>query len=230
MMKIVKMVLLLVMVGLVLGLAPSGETQNKKDYKAFAILIDQSRDMNVNYKEQSKNFIAREVAKRMVNNLAGLKQPLQGAIYEYGIEAIKDKDKIERVMGWKDISQHEGEFVVAVDKCKAQMGPSSLSLVLKELRDDIRSEPVNGYVAVFILSAGNFSDVVSKDKVEKQAKELKDAHPELCIFTVQVGPNDKGQDTLEEIAKKGKCGYYVNADSLGTGLETQNYIQAIFLK
>ena len=230
-MKIMKLMGILVLAGLVLGVAHNGVTQQQqRDFKNFAILIDQSSDMNINYMEKSKNFVARDVAKRLVNNLAALKRPIQGAIYEYGIQAKDNENRVLRVEGWKDISKHTEEFLLGVDKCQPQTGPSVLSVALRKLLHDMQNEPVVGWTAVFILSAGNFTDVEKKSDVEDRAKELKQSHPELCIYTIQIGPNDKGQDTLQAITEKGKCGYHVNADSLSTGLETQNYITAIFTK
>jgi hypothetical protein len=228
-MKVRNLLGTLVIAGLVLGVAHNGVTQQQnRVFKNFVILIDQSSDMNVNYMEKSKNFVARDVAKRLLNNLAAMKKPVQGAIYEYGIQAADNENRVLRVEGWKDINKHATEFQLGVDKCQPQTGPSVLSVALRKLLHDMQNEPVVGWTAVFILSAGNFTDVEKKADVEDRAKELKQSHPELCIYTIQIGPNDKGQDTLEGITSKGKCGYHVNADSLSTGLETQNYITGIF--
>jgi hypothetical protein len=229
-MKMIKILMVLVIAAGLLGAGgeqpqptppvPQGKFSN------FAILIDHSNEMNVNYKEQSKNFIAREVAGRMLNNIAKTGLPLNGAIYMYGIMAAENENRVLKVQRWKQFNLDE--FKLALDKCEPQNGPSTLSQALRKLRSDITSEEkIGGWVAVFVLSAGNLSDI---DDYEERAKELKQAYPNLCIYTIQIGPNEKGADNLDKVVKKGKCGWAVNADSLTTGLEVENYIRSIMLE
>jgi OOP family OmpA-OmpF porin len=219
-MKAIKTTLSLLVVAVVLGgPRPAGGVG---PYTAFAVLIDQSFEMHDNYHNQSKNFIARDVAKRIINNIP-TDRPMKGAIYMYGIMAAENKNRVLTVMPWRGFNKDQ--FLFELGKVDKQDGPSTLSVALRYLKDDILSAGINGWIAVFVISGGNHTDV---DDAAQRAKELKQAHPDLCIFPVLVGKSKVGGKNLKEVADKGKCGFQINAESADSGEEVRRYLSLIF--
>jgi OmpA-OmpF porin, OOP family len=188
----------------------------------FAILIDQSSEMDEVYNEQSKNFIARDVAKRLLNNIPDT-PGMKGAVYEYGIMAADNDNRVLRVHKWQLFERND--FLLSLDKVGRQSGPSVLSVALRKLKADMLEEPVQGWTAVFIISGGNQTDV---DNAEDRAKELKQAHPETCIYTILVGKSKIGGKRLQEVEQKAKCGMQVSSDSVDKGEEVRRYISLVF--
>jgi OOP family OmpA-OmpF porin len=51
----------------------------------------------------------------------------------------------------------------------------------------------------------------------------------LCIYTVQIGNDEKGGKLLDQIAQAGGCGIFVKGDKLGSDTEMTAFVERIFL-
>jgi OOP family OmpA-OmpF porin len=188
----------------------------------FVLLVDQSGEMDKNYNQQSLNFIARDVATRILNNIP-TEVPVQGAIYVYGVMAAENKDKIQRIQefGPFNADKFKREFA---NEAKRQSGPSSLSIAIREAHDVLSKVP--GRTAVIIVSGGNLTDVGEPStEAISMKRELQDR---VCIFTILVGKSKQGGKFLNELTEKGGCGFPYSADSLHNGLQVQAYVKQIF--
>ncbi len=219
-MKILKTGLILVVAAMVLCGPAIGHSAG---YKNFAILIDQSNEMHVNHNNKSKNFRARETAEKLLIHIAEVGVPLKGAIYMYGIQAAETENRVHKVQRWTPFEL--GAFKLGLGKVDKQYGPSTLSVALRKLSDDMGHDGITGPTAVFVISGGNLSDV---DSAENRAKELKQAHPDVCIYTILIGKSKLGGKNLGKVEKKGKCGFPVNGDSIKSGKDNRRYVEGIF--
>jgi len=86
---------------------------------------------------------------------------------------------------------------------------------------------IEGKIAVIIISDGKGMD----EKPVLAAEELKSAYGEnICIYTVHVGNDVKGNLIMQRIAKAGQCGSAVSADSLLNRRNMDDFIKEVFLK
>ncbi len=193
----------------------------EQKFDNFVILVDQSGEMHKTYHGKSKNYIARHVVKRFIKNVPS-EAVLQGAIYEYGIMAAANEDKILTVRSMTPFNR--GKFLEEYEELKPQTGPSSLSIAVRQARRDLADVP--GKTAVIIVSGGNLTDVGEPGTETKKLK--KEYGDRVCVFTVLVGKGKKGGQNLEELVKKGECGFATNAGSLDKGKDMERYIRGIF--
>jgi OmpA-OmpF porin, OOP family len=215
--KILAVLVALVFVFSALGNAMAAKTDN------FVLLIDQSAEMQGKYQGKSKQLHARETAKRFIEKVP-TDIPVQGAIYMYGIMAAENDHKIKKIKGFTPFNRPG--FKKALDGVKAQSGPSSLSIALKQAKKDMVKKGVSGRTAVIIISGGNFSDVGEPGtEASKLKKKFGD---DVCIYTIYIGKSEKGGKNLKELKKKGKCGVKKSLTGVNTSKEMQNFSDDIF--
>ncbi|HUT52517.1 MAG TPA: OmpA family protein [bacterium] len=220
-MKVLKTAMVMAAAAVLLATLGAG-TASAARFDNFVLLVDQSGEMNMTYNDKSMNFIARDVATRILNNIP-TDTPIQGAIYVYGVMAAKDHDKIQRVQMFgpfnKDKFRREFE-----NEAKPQTGNSSLSVALRETYDVLSGVP--GRTAVIIISGGNITD---KGEPSTEAIQMKRGLGDrVCIFTILVGKSKRGGKFLNELTEKGGCGFPYSADSLSSGKQVHWYVQQIF--
>ncbi|HUT52883.1 MAG TPA: OmpA family protein [bacterium] len=220
-MKVLKTVMVMAAAAVLLATLGAGKASAAK-YDNFVLLVDQSAEMGKTYNQKSMNFIARDVATRILNNIP-TDASLQGAVYVYGVMAAKDQDKIQRVQMFgtfnKDKFQREFE-----NEAKPQKGPSSLSVALRETYDVLSK--ASGRSAVIIISGGNLTDTGEPSTEALQMK--RGLGDNVCIYTILVGKSKQGGKFLNELTEKGGCGFPYSADSLSSGLQVQSYVKQIF--
>jgi len=187
----------------------------------FVLLVDQSAEMHGTYHGKSKNHLARQAAKQFIKQIPS-EISLSGAMYMYGIMASSNDDKVVRVLSMEPFNR--ARFLSEYEELKAQTGPSSLSIAIREARRDLEAVP--GKTAVIIISGGNLSDV---GEPGTETKKLKEAYGDkVCVFTVLVGKSKRGGENLNDLVRKGKCGFAVDHASVDDSDEMSRYVRAIF--
>jgi OOP family OmpA-OmpF porin len=220
-MKVLRTATVIAIAAVLLTTLGAGKADAAK-FQNFVLLVDQSGEMNKTYNQKSMNFIAREVAEKIINNIP-TDAPMQGAIYVYGVMAAKDHDKIQRVQMFSAFNRDKfkREFN---NEAKPQSGPSSLSVALRETTGILQN--AQGRTAVIIISGGNLTDT---GEPSTEAINLKRAYRDnVCIFTILVGKSKKGGKFLNELTEKGGCGFPYSADSLSSGKQVKWYVKQIF--
>lgn len=224
-MKVTRIVIAIIAVAAILVVVAPTQAKAQARFQNFALLVDQSNEMNVNFDNKSKNHIARQIAKDFVEKIPN-DIPLQGAIYMYGIMAAENENKILRIQKlapfnsaqFKNAMKDENTF-------KAQTGPSSLSIALREVGRDFKN--VSGRTVVVIISGGNLSDVGEPStEAIKLRKEL--GKDNVCFWTILVGKNKQGGKNLQDIKDKTDCGHGVSGGSVDGGGEMKRYVAFMF--
>ena len=86
---------------------------------------------------------------------------------------------------------------------------------------------LSGQTAVILVSDG--VNTASPDPVAAAAA-MKDMYGnDVCIYTVQIGDNTVGKETLEKIAEAGKCGFATNGSAIGTAAGMETFVTDVFL-
>ena len=68
------------------------------------------------------------------------------------------------------------------------------------------------------------------DASVKAAANVKSQYGDkLCIYTVQIGNDEKGRKVLNQIMKAGQCGVSVKGDDLANDLAMNDFVGKIFL-
>ncbi len=218
--KPICLIMALALVAVLIG-ADGANASRAARYKNFALLVDQSFDMNKTFRNQSHNYLARKVSKIFCEELPtdiGLK----GAVYEYGLPS----NEVRTPQQWAGFN--ESNFVDAVESMKPRTGKANLSDALRALRDDLSSNGISGNLAVIIVSNGSLSD--SDDPV-KEAENLKNHYNgTACIYTIQVGKSDRGGKQLQKIREAGgsACGFGTTSGSIDTAGNMEKFIGNAF--
>lgn len=208
-----------VLFALALAVSPAHGAQQQFDN--FVLVVDQSAEMNKTYHDKSKHLIARETAREFIKNVP-TQVPIQGAIYMYGVMAAENENKIKRIYSMHPFNK--SEFLKESKEMGIQTGPSSLSQALRAVRHDLND--VSGRTAIIIISGGNLSDV---GEPGTETKKLKEKYGDnVCIFTILVGKIKKGGENLDDLVRKGKCGYAADAGSLDNAKKMERYAYSIF--
>lgn len=178
--------------------------------KNFALVIDQSGEMHDTYRGDSKHRLARDVARLFLKQVPQ-DLPIQGSVYMFGIVAAADKNQFIRVQGFTDFNK--STFLKEFDSEVApQTGPATLSVTLRNLRQDMGDKKLSGKSSVLIISGGALTD--PGDPVA-EAKKLGKQFKPLCIFTVLIGKSKLGGERLRAVNHEGnKCGLRFTGDDV----------------
>ena len=143
--------------------------------------------------------------------------------------------------GLRTLGQNYVDFdVTKMEYGVVQYDPQKLDWVIQELRTPYGDSPLE----TPILAAGNdlkafpgksalviFTDAVDMgDAQVKAAASVKSQYGDnLCIYTVQIGNDEKGAKILDQIAKAGQCGVSVTGDALANDPAMSDFVERIFL-
>jgi len=222
-MRFKKVLLSLTVMALVVGGLSLPSFAQEQRTKNFALVVDQSGEMNETYHNQSKNYLARKIAEKFINAVPK-DLPIKGAVYMYGIVAAEDKNQILRIQNFTAFNRQE--FLKALDELKPQMGPPSLSVVLNSLRQDL--DGVNGRTSLIIISGGSMTD--PGDPV-KAARQLADVYKNICFYTVLIGKSKMGGNRLEDINGEGAhCGLKSTYEDLDSDKGMRRFVKHMFYK
>lgn len=110
-----------------------------------------------------------------------------------------------------------------LDKVTQPGGTSPLDKALDAAAVDF--EKLGGTKAVIVVSDGlQMQDAIAR------AKALKEKYgSSLCIYPIQVGTAQEGEDLLKEIASIGGCGFYSQAQTLMSSAGMAAFVENVFL-
>ncbi|MGD0275194.1 MAG: OmpA family protein [Syntrophales bacterium] len=111
-----------------------------------------------------------------------------------------------------------------VKKIHLPFGDSPLDVAITAAGNDL--QPLQGKSAFVIFTDGEDMG----NALVKAATNVKDAFGDrLCIYTVQIGNDEKGAKLLNQIARAGQCGFAVQGDKLASDAEMTDFVEKIFL-
>jgi len=107
---------------------------------------------------------------------------------------------------------------------------SPLDVALDAATADLK--PLAGKSAVII-----FSDGLEMQKAVAAATAMKAALKDVCIYAVQIGPDNitadypqgEGKTLLDKVVKAGQCGFLVNGKDVETAGGMADFVEKIFL-
>ncbi|MGD0276651.1 MAG: OmpA family protein [Syntrophales bacterium] len=103
-------------------------------------------------------------------------------------------------------------------------GNSPLDIAITAAGDDLK--PLPGKSALVIFSDGEDMD----NAPVKAATTVKNKFGDnLCIYTVQIGNDEKGGKILKQVAQAGQCGVAVKGDKLAGDAAMTDFVEKIFL-
>jgi len=223
--KIGLLVMAMALTGILLSLPGKAQDDPRQRMKNFVLVVDQSNEMNVTHHGRSKQLIAREIARKFINNVPG-EFSIVGAMYMFGITAAEQKNMVLRVQNFAPFKKNL--FLDATKKMSGQHGPSSLSAALREVRQDLGDKVKEGRTAVIIISGGSLTDA---DSAVDEAKNLKKTFErKVCIYTVLVGNSSKGGERLRDLQKIGECGIRATSDTVDSNAGMKRFVKHIFYR
>ena len=191
-------------------------TQNANN---FEIIFDKTGSMGSDYAGVQKFVIEKSLVSKFnsyipdLNLNAGLRTLGQNYLdfdvtkLEYGI-AKYDQQKLDGV----------------VQNLSTPFGDSPLETAILAAGKDLKG--LQGKSALVI-----FTDAVDMGEAPvKAATNVKSQYGDkLCIYTVQIGNDEKGSKILDQIVKAGQCGISVKGDNLADDTAMSNFVERIFL-
>jgi OOP family OmpA-OmpF porin len=186
----------------------------------FVILMDASSSMAEKYQGAHKITLA----KKVVSGINATLPPIdaKAALVAFGSGECLDKQHALALFGPAPYNQ--SEMAAGLDSLKCVGGTSPMydgtELAGQKLQESL------GQTALVVVSDG---EDINKDAVMQSVQALKDAMGDrLCIYTVQVGDDAKGQ-LMKGIAEVGGCGFAVNADEITDPNAMADFVTKVFL-
>jgi OOP family OmpA-OmpF porin len=119
----------------------------------------------------------------------------------------------------------EAGLEAAIDSLKRAEGLSPIGIAINAAAVDLES--VTGKTAVIIISDGIEDPPTNPlQAVENMKSQYGD---NVCIYTVLVGNDPKGEAVMNQIASAGGCGYAVNARNIVAAGDMAGYVTNVFL-
>jgi len=112
----------------------------------------------------------------------------------------------------------------AVKSITGTAGVTPIAKALNYGSKDLKA--VSGATAVILFSDG--INTVASDPVEAAAA-MKAMHPNVCIYTVQIGNDPMGEKNMKQIADASNCGFAVAGSSIADGQGMEKFVTNVFL-
>ncbi|MBW1771673.1 MAG: OmpA family protein [Deltaproteobacteria bacterium] len=193
----------------------AGQLQQKT--AAFLVILDASGSMAQGGKlEIAKNFVNR------------FNQTIPKIRLQAGLRKVAGTNNpfipsTARIYGMTDYSKQGLED--AVSTIQWAKGETPLTSGINEAIIDL--EAIDGNIAVIVVSDGRSTE---GDPVPA-AKALKAAYGDrVCIYSVLVGNDLAGSETMVKIAKAGRCGFTINAADTASPAQMARYVERVFFK
>jgi OOP family OmpA-OmpF porin len=119
----------------------------------------------------------------------------------------------------------EAGLKAAIDSLKEADGLSPIGIAINAAAVDLES--VTGKTAVIIISDGIEDPPTNPLQAVENMKNLYGDN--VCIYTVLVGNDPKGEAVMNQIAAAGGCGYAVNAQNIVSAGDMAGYVTNVFL-
>ncbi len=197
----------------------AGEYVQKVDN--FMIILDATRSMAEPYHGTTKFIFAKDIVSRMNQTIPDLK--LTGALRTLGQAWCPFSEKTSLVYGLIGYSKVGLEG--ALDGIKWPGGKSPLELSIDAAGEDLES--TQGKIAVIIVSDGEDMDNAPVLAAENIKKVFGDR---LCIYSVLAGNDPAGGKIMEQVAKAGRCGFSVSANSIASAEGMADFVEKVFFE
>ena len=130
---------------------------------------------------------------------------------------------VGRVYGMDPYSKEN--MAAAVNSITGTAGVTPIGKAINYGSMDIKD--LTGKTAVLLFSDG--INTAGTDPVAAAAA-MKDTYGDnVCIYTVQLGADPMGQETLAKVADAGKCGFAINGSELGNAAAMEKFVTDVFL-
>jgi OOP family OmpA-OmpF porin len=187
----------------------------------FMIIFDASATMAEAYKDSDKFNLAREIVSRMNQTIPDME--LMGGLRKFGESFCPFNRTSSLIYGLTPYSEQGLED--ALDTMKKAYGGSPLAAAIEAAGKDLA--PASGPSALIVVSDGKWIDntpVVSAEEIKNQFGDR------ICIYTVLVGDDPKGQSLMKKVADAGGCGFSVTADQIYSSDDMADFVQKVFFK
>jgi OmpA-OmpF porin, OOP family len=185
----------------------------------FVIILDRTGSMGSDYAGVQKFIIEKSLVSKFNSYIPDLS--LNGGLRTLGQNyADFDVTKLEYGMTKYDPKSLDG----VIQKLDNPFGDSPLEAAILAAGKDLKG--LQGKSALVI-----FTDAVDMgDAPVKAATSVKSQYGDkLCIYTVQIGNDEKGGKILDRIVKAGQCGVYAKGDDLANDSAMSDFVERIFL-
>jgi OOP family OmpA-OmpF porin len=195
-----------------------------EDYKQkvdnFLILLDTSGTMSRRLtKDTGDNRTKLDSAKDIVSNmnqtLPAVK--LNGGLRVFGV-------KIDLIYGM--VPHSKAGLETALGSIKRGEGLSLIGTVINAATADL--EAATGKTAVILISDGIEDPETNPIQAVENMKSL--YGDRVCVYTILVGDNPKGEALMNQIAAAGGCGFAVNARNIVSAGDMGGFVTSVFLE
>jgi OOP family OmpA-OmpF porin len=185
----------------------------------FLIIFDKTGSMGSDYGGVQKLIIEKSRVSKFNRSIPDLS--LNAGLRTFGQNYIDfDVTKLEYGIVKYDPESLEG----VIQKLRTPFGDSPLEAAILAAGNDLKA--VQGKSALVI-----FTDAVDMGNAPvKAATSVKNQYGDnLCIYTVQIGNDEKGAKILDQIVKAGECGVSAKGDDLANDSAMNDFVERIFL-
>ena len=189
---------------------------------SFLIILDTSGTMGHRYDYwstrdgRSKLHVAKDILNNINQSLPGLK--LNGGMRTFG-------SRMELIYGMTPYT--ESGFGAAIDSINRAEGLSPIGIAINSAAADL--EAVTGKTAVIIISDGLEDPPTNPLQAVENMKSLYGDN--VCIYTILVGDDPKGEAVMKQIADAGACGFLaVSVSESGEEGNITDFVEAVFLE
>jgi OOP family OmpA-OmpF porin len=186
----------------------------------FLVILDASQTMELYLEGDQKLVVAKDIVSR-INQTIPTDLKLTGALRTFGHHpALSDK---LTMLQFGPAKYERKAFDAALAKVKPAGGTSPMEKALEAAIDDLKD--AKGKIAVIVVSDG-----LQMDDAPAAAEKLKAKYGDkLCIYTIWVGDEPKGQELLKKIATAGGCGFADTAADLEAPAKMAAFVEKVFL-
>ena len=165
---------------------------------------------------RSKLHVAKDILNNINQSLPGLK--LDGGLRVFG-------SRMELIYGMTPYTKAGLE--AALDSIKRAEGLSPLGIAINAAAVDL--ETVTGKTAVIIVSDGLEDPPTNPLQAVENMKSLYGDN--VCIYTILVGNDPKGEAVMKQIAAAGECGFFTpHVSQSGENGNIGSFVEAVFIE
>ena len=188
----------------------------------FVVLLDHSSSMNDPYKGVARHDIAQDVTSKLVQTIPNI--PVTAGLRTFWAE------KTKRLYGMEMLDKDK--YIAQVDTVEWGSGQTPMGRALTAAGDeDLKGLP--GKSAIIVISdfehIENVDDLQPKNVMAAINKIKADYGDRICIYTIHVDNDAKGNILAQNIIKEAGCGEAVLAESLKDPEAMKEFVKRIFL-